>query len=143
MTPEQKMLVKESFAKVKPIADQAAVLFYDRLFVLDPSLRPLFKADMAEQRGKLMDTLAVAVANLDRLDDIVPAVQALGRRHARYQVPSGSYETVGNALIWTLEQGLGADFTPDTREAWIMVYNLLAQTMQDAAAEELAAGVAA
>ncbi len=133
MSPEQKALVQSSFAKVAPIADQAADLFYDRLFTLDPSLRPLFKPDMREQKRALMGMLAVAVAGLDRLEQLVPAVRQLGARHARYGVKDEHYATVGSALIWTLEQGLGDDFTPETRDAWLAVYTVLAETMKDAA----------
>ena len=133
MSPEQKALVQSSFAKVAPIADQAADLFYDRLFTLDPSLRPLFKPDMREQKRALMGMLAVAVAGLDRLEALVPAVRQLGARHAGYGVKDEHYATVGSALIWTLEQGLGDDFTPETRDAWLAVYTVLAETMKDAA----------
>ncbi len=107
MTPANQTLVRESFAKVVPIAPQAAALFYDRLFTLDPSLKPLFKGDMEEQGRKLMAMIGTAVASLDRLDTIIPGVQALGRRHATYGVPLASYDTVGAALLWTLGQGLG------------------------------------
>jgi len=139
MTPEQKTLVKESFDKVLPIADVAAELFYGRLFELDPSLRQLFHGDMKEQGRKLMTMIRVAVANLDRLDDIVPAVEALGERHARYGVEDSQYATVGEALIWTLQKGLGDAFTPETRQAWIEVYGLLSSVMQNAAHRELVA----
>ncbi len=135
MNNEQVKLVQESFAKVLPIADVAADLFYTRLFELDPSLRRLFPTDMAEQKHKLMLTLKFAVNSLSRLGDLVPVVQALGQRHAGYGVKNEHYNTVGAALIWTLEQGLGAAFTPEVKAAWIAVYTLLANTMQEAAAE--------
>lgn len=140
VTQTQADLVKSSWEKVLPIADQAASLFYDRLFTLDPSLRALFKSDMKEQGRKLMQMIGVAVRGLDRLDEIVPAVQSLGRRHVAYGVKPIHYDTVGAALLWTLEQGLGEAFTPATREAWATVYGLLSKTMLDAAAskEELA-----
>jgi hemoglobin-like flavoprotein len=134
MTPEQITLVRDSFAKVAPIAPAAATMFYDRLFVLNPALRPLFKGDMAEQGRKLMAMIGTAVANLDRLGEILPAVQALGRRHAAYGVSPGDYDTVASALLWTLEQGLGADFTPAARDAWTSCYVVLAGEMQAAAA---------
>jgi len=137
MNHEQVQLVQESFAKVLPIADVAADLFYTRLFELDPSLRHMFPSDLAEQKHKLMMTLKFAVNSLSRLDELVPAVQALGRRHAGYGVKNEHYNTVAVALIWTLEQGLGAAFTPEVKGAWIMVYTLLANTMQEAAAEAL------
>jgi hemoglobin-like flavoprotein len=134
MTPEQVALVRSSFAKVVPIKETAADLFYTRLFQLDPSLKPLFKGDMKEQGLKLMTMIGTAVGGLDRLDSIVPAVQALGRRHADYGVQDKHYDTVASALLWTLEQGLGAAFTPDVKSAWTSAYGVLAGTMKEAAA---------
>lgn len=139
MTPAEITLVKDSFRKVVPIADQAAALFYARLFELDPSLRPLFRGDMGEQGRKLMTMLATAVAALERLDAIVPVVRQLGARHADYGVREEHYGTVGAALLWTLEKGLGSDFTPLVRDAWTSVYSLLANTMIDAARQVRAA----
>ncbi len=118
MTPMQQARVQASFAKVAPIADVAARLFYDDLFERDPKLRPLFKEDMTEQRQKLMAMLGVAVANVGDLSKIAAAVQALGRRHVGYGVKPEDYGTVGAALLATLQKGLGDDFTPETREAW-------------------------
>jgi hemoglobin-like flavoprotein len=133
MTPVQIEAVKESWSKVVPIADQAAVLFYQRLFTLDPSLRALFKPDMTEQRKLLMTMLGTAVGGLDRFDRIVPAVQALGQRHKGYGVTEANFATVGQALLGTLEQGLGDAFTPDVREAWTAAFGLVSGTMKDAA----------
>ena len=133
MTPESQRLVRASFAKVAPIAPTAAAMFYDRLFTLNPALRPLFKGDMQEQGRKLMSMIGTAVANLHRLDSIVPAVRDLGQRHAGYGVTAADYDTVATALLWTLEQGLGDDFTPATRQAWIECYTVLASTMQQPA----------
>ena len=135
MNDTQKLLVRASLEQVLPIAEAAAALFYGRLFELDPSLRHLFKGDMQEQGRKLMAAIQVVVAGLDRLDKIVPAVQSLGRRHAAYGVRPEHYQTVAAALLWTLEQGLGEAFTPDTKSAWAAAYTLLAETMI-AAAEE-------
>jgi hemoglobin-like flavoprotein len=135
MTPEQKTLVQESFKSVAPIADTAAKLFYQKLFELDPELEPLFKGDMEEQGKKLMKMIATAVNGLDRLEEIVPAVQDLGVRHVGYGVKDKDYDTVGEALIWTLQQGLGDSFTPEVQEAWIAVYGVLSDTMKSAAAE--------
>lgn len=134
MTPEQKRLVQSTFAQVAPIADSTAALFYARLFDLDPALRPLFTGDMREQGVKLMRMIGVAVAGLDRLDALVPTVRQLGVRHSSYGVRDEHYDTVGAALLWTLEQGLGDAFTPDAREAWTAVYGVLASTMKTAAA---------
>jgi hemoglobin-like flavoprotein len=138
MTPRQKSLVQSTFAQVAPIAETAAALFYNRLFELDPALRPMFKGSIEEQGRKLMQTLAVAVRGLDDLGALVPAVRALGKRHAGYGVRDEHYETVADALIWTLEAGLGDAFTPEVREAWATVYWILADTMKDSAAESLA-----
>lgn len=134
MTPQQIALVQSTWSKVLPIQDQAARLFYDKLFEMDPSLRPLFKGDMAEQGRKLMAMINTAVNGLNRLSEIVPAVQALGRRHVGYGVKEAHYETVGAALLWTLEQGLGSSFTPEVRQAWAGAYGLLAGVMKEAAA---------
>ena len=134
MTPDQVSLVQSSFAKVAPIADTAAALFYDRLFTIAPPVKQMFKGDMAEQGRKLMSMIGVAVANLGKLDVIVPAVRDLGRRHAGYGVRQAHYDTVATALVWTLEQGLGDDFTPATHQAWVEAYTILAGVMQQAAA---------
>jgi len=128
-------LIQESFQKVAPIAETAAELFYSKLFELDPSLKSLFKGDMKEQGAKLMATLTVVVKGIGDLNSLVPVVQDLGRRHAGYGVEDEHYGTVGEALIWTLGQGLGDDFTEEVREAWVAAYGVLASTMKDAAAE--------
>ena len=138
VTNSQKVLVQESFAAVALIADDAALLFYRRLFELDPSLQRMFKGDMTEQRRKLMQMLTAAVKGLDRLDQLVPVVEDLGRRHVGYGVADEHYDTVGAALLWTLEKGLGNAFTPDVKDAWIAVYGLLAGTMKNAAKEAMA-----
>jgi hemoglobin-like flavoprotein len=134
MKPRQIDLIRVSWSAVEPIADTAATLFYDQLFELDPAIRRLFRrTDMAAQRKILMQTLTVVVKSLDKLDTIVPAVQALGRRHAGYGVRSEHYESVGIALLWTLEQGLGEAFDDETREAWAAAYGTLASVMIAAA----------
>ncbi|MEW5707802.1 MAG: globin family protein [Pseudomonadota bacterium] len=138
MTPQQIALVQSTWSKVVPIQEQAARLFYDKLFEMDPSLRPLFKGDMMEQGRKLMAMISTAVNGLTRLNEIVPAVQALGRRHVGYGVKEAHYETVGAALLWTLEQGLGPSFTPEVRQAWATAYGLLAGVMKEAAATAVA-----
>ena len=134
MTPEQIRLVQSSFQKVIPISDTAADLFYLRLFELDPSLRPLFKGDIQEQGRKLMHMIHTAVLGLDKPETIIPTVRNLGKRHANYGVQSKHYATVGAALLWALEQGLGKDFTPETKTAWTETYQLLSGVMQEAAA---------
>ena len=134
MTPQQKHLVQTTFAKVAPIADDAAAIFYGRLFELDPSLRPMFTTDLKEQGRKLMRMIGLAVNGLDRLDDLVPVVQQLGARHGGYGVRDEHYDTVATALLWTLERGLGPDFTPEVQDAWVTVYGILASTMKQAAA---------
>ena len=139
LTDTQIALVQKSFAVIAPIADDAAVLFYQRLFELDPSLKSMFKGDMTDQRRKLMQMLTAAVKGLQRLDRLVPVVEDLGRRHVGYGVTDQHYETVGTALLWTLEKGLGRAFTPEVREAWATVYGLLANTMRNAAAKQLVA----
>lgn len=134
MTFRQIELVQSSFRLVQSILADAMVLFYDRLFELDPSLRAMFKSSREEQRRKLAQTLTMVVKGLDRPDQIRAAVQALGSRHADYGVRDDHYATVGAALLWTLEAGLGKAFTPEVREAWTAAYGWLAFTMQKAAA---------
>jgi hemoglobin-like flavoprotein len=138
MNATQIELVQSSFSQVLPIADDAAALFYGRLFELDPSLRPLFRGDMKEQGKKLMTMIAVVVNGLKKLEQILPAVQTLGARHSAYGVRDEHYDTVGAALIWTLGQGLGDAFTDEVRDAWVAAYTLLATTMKDAAAQAAA-----
>lgn len=132
MTPERIALVRESFAKVRPIADDAAALFYGRLFQIVPEVRPLFPADLTEQGRKLMTTLAVVVNSLDDLPALLPVVQRLGARHAGYGVTGEHFAPVGAALLWTLEKGLGEAFTPEVRMAWTEAYHVLATVMIDA-----------
>jgi hemoglobin-like flavoprotein len=132
ISEQQITLVQSSFKDIAPIADVAAELFYARLFELDPTLRPMFRGDMKEQGRKLMQMLSVAVNGLNSLDKIVPAIQDLGKRHVGYGVREKDYQTVGAALLWTLEQGLGNNFTPDVKEAWTAVYTLVATTAMEA-----------
>ncbi len=127
-------LVKQSFDLIEPIAPQAGALFYANLFEADPSLRRLFKGDMAAQAAKLMQMIALAVAKLDQPEVLMPALHSLGRRHAGYGVRDEHYDTVGAALLKTLYQGLGVAYTPEVEEAWIDVYGVLAAKMKEAAA---------
>ena len=132
MTPQQIACVKDSWAAVVPISDQAAEVFYGRLFELRPDYRSLFTGDMRAQGTMLMSMLHTAVSSLDRLDAIVPAVQALGRRHVDYGVKDEDYAVVGEALLWTLQQGLGDAFTDEVRDAWTHTYQTLATVMIEA-----------
>jgi hemoglobin-like flavoprotein len=137
MTPTQQELIRSTWGQVAPIADTAAQIFYHRLFELDPSLRALFAhTDMAAQRKNLMQTMTVVVKGIDRLDALIPAVEALGRRHVGYGVREDHYATVGRALLDTLAIGLGDAFTPEARDAWSEAYGLLAGVMLAAAASE-------
>ena len=133
---EQIILVQSSFAKVKPISDQAAVLFYAKLFDIAPQVKPMFKDDMVEQGRKLMAMLNTVVNGLSNLDAIVPAAQNLARGHVGYGVQSAHYAYVGSALLYALEQGLGQDFTPPVKQAWTDAYGLLSGVMI-AAAEQV------
>ena len=135
MTPKQIDLVQESFRKVLPIAEIAADMFYARLFELDPSLRKLFKGDMKRQGGMLMSMIASAVRGLKDPNALIPVLTALGRRHVGYGVMDAHYTTVAEALLWTLEKGLGEDFTQETRKAWAAAYMLMATVMQQGARE--------
>lgn len=126
-------LVQDSFAKVEPISETAAALFYQRLFELEPSVRPLFVSDINEQGRQLMAGIGLAVKGLDDLEAVVPMVQELGARHKGYGVEEWQYDVVGEALLWTLGQGLGDEFTDDAAAAWSEAYVLLADVMKEAA----------
>lgn len=133
LTLKQKDLVQSSWEQVVPIADTAAELFYGKLFELDPEVKPLFaESDMKEQGKKLMQMISVAVKGLDNLGELVPAVQKLGERHNGYGVKAEHYDTVGAALLDTLEKGLGEAFTAETKEAWTITYTTLAGVMKEA-----------
>ena len=132
MTPQQVELVQTSFKKVVPIAATAADLFYNRLFEIAPETRAMFPKDLTEQKGKLMSMLGTAVTNLHKLDTILPAVKDLGQRHKGYGVTAAHYAPVGAALLWTLEKGLGRDFTPEVKAAWTETYTALAGVMTNA-----------
>jgi hemoglobin-like flavoprotein len=140
-TMTQINLVQTTFAVVAPLAEDVAALFYRRLFEIDPSLESMFPGDMSGQRRKLMVMLTAAVKGLPRLDRLIPVLEDLGRRHAEYGVIESHYETVGEALLWTLEKGLGPEFTPDVKEAWTTVYGVLAATMKAGVEERLAEAV--
>jgi len=133
MTPEKIALVRSSWQQVLPISDSAAKLFYGQLFELDPSLRSMFKGDMVEQGRKLMAIINTAVNSLDNLGPILGAVEDMGRRHVAYGVTEAHYDTVGSALIWTLGKGLGEQFTPAVKDAWVETYTTLASAMKQAA----------
>ena len=129
MTPDQVKLVQESFAKVAPIADQAATIFYDRLFAVAPQVKAMFPTDMTEQRKKLMATLAVVVDGLSNLASVLPAASALAIRHVSYGAKPEHYPVVGGALLWTLEKGLGEDWTHEVAAAWTAAYGTLSGYM--------------
>jgi nitric oxide dioxygenase len=129
MTPDQVNLVQQSFAKVAPISEQAAVIFYDRLFEIAPQVKAMFPTDMTEQRKKLMATLAVVVGGLGNLESVLPAARALAIRHVGYGAKAEHYPVVGAALLWTLEKGLGAAWTPDVAQAWTAAYATLSGYM--------------
>jgi hemoglobin-like flavoprotein len=134
MTPHQIQLVRTSFAQVEPIAAQAATIFYNNLFAADPSLRTLFRGDLAAQGERLMTMIGAAVGLLERPQALLPVLRSLGSRHAGYGVKDEHYATVGGALLLTLEQGLGDAFTAEVREAWTVMYGIVSRTMMEAGA---------
>ena len=130
MTPEQIALVQKTFARVEPLAQEVGDLFYTRLFEMDPALRQLFRGDMKRQALMLMTVLGLAVRTLDRPEALAEGVRQLGQRHVRYGVQPSDYNTFGAALLWTLEQVLGEDFTPEVKAAWINAFQLIADAMR-------------
>jgi hemoglobin-like flavoprotein len=138
MTPGQIKIVQDSFAKVAPISEKAAELFYGRLFEIAPQVRAMFPDDMTEQRKKLIATLAIVVNGLNNLDTILPAASALAKRHVSYGAEAAHYPVVGQALLWTLEQGLGPSWTPEVAAAWTGAYTTLSEFMISEAYEKAA-----
>jgi len=135
LTEDQKKLVRASITRAERMAEVVGLIFYKRLFELDPSLRRLFQNNIQEQSKKLMATLKMVVDGLEYSQELVASIRSLGRRHVQYGVKEHHYDTVGEALVWALEKGLGAEFPPEARNAWITVYTWLAATMKEAAAE--------
>jgi hemoglobin-like flavoprotein len=136
VTPKQIELVQGTWRQVQPVADDAAGLFYTRLFDLDPSLKPMFRGDMKEQGRKLMAMIGFAVNGLSRLESLLPGLRALGQRHSGYGVRDEHYDTVANALLWTLEKGLGPVFDKEVKAAWVAAYVAVSSVMKDAAKVE-------
>ena len=135
MTPEQKKLIRDSFRRLLAEPDETAALFYARLFEQEPALRPMFQRGMKQQGRKFMDMMDAILSCLDRLDQVVPLLWQMGKRHGGYGVETAHYAMVGAALVWTLEERLGTAFTPETRAAWTELYGLISATMQQAASE--------
>lgn len=136
MKDQQKRLVQTSFARIVPRAEQAAKLFYGRLFEILPEVQPLFKSDLKTQGIKLFQVISFAVCSLDNLDELLPLLHDLGRRHVKYGTKSTHYAHVGDAFIWTLEKVLKDEFTPEVRAAWVDIYALMAGAMMEAAYQE-------
>ena len=139
VTSRQKTLVQESFASLAPIVDDVAAMFYGRVFELDPAVRQIFPEDMTSQRRKLAQMLTVAVKGLDNLEQLIPVLRELGRRHVAYGVTGAHYDAGGAALLWTLEKGLGAAFTPELRDAWATVYGVIVTVMNEPTRSQIAA----
>ncbi len=133
----QKMLIRLSFEALKPIVDEAGALFYNRMFAVDPSLKRLFRSTPEEQGRILMHVISMAVSSLDHIETLIPDLENLGARHVGYGVRDEHYDTVGVCLLWTLEQGLGEAFTDDVRDAWAVLYGMVAGSMLRGAAAKL------
>lgn len=138
MTPHQIGLVQKTWALAEPLGDTVTTLFYGRLFELDPSLRSLFRKNMMDQGRSLRVMLDMVAAGLTQPEKLMPALEACGRRHLAYRVEDRHYDTVREALLWTLEQALREIFTAEVRAAWVAVYELMAQAMKEAAVKEAA-----
>lgn len=138
MTEAEIRSVKQSWKTLRAI-DPAIVgdLFYSKLFMANPSLRNMFPKKMDDQYNKLMDMLSVIIARLDRIDELSDDIAAMARRHVHYGVRPAHYKLVGNALMWTLRQGLGQDWTPEVEKAWTQCYGLLSEVMIKAAEKKL------
>jgi hemoglobin-like flavoprotein len=135
MSPQQKYLIRKSFAQLESYGHVAALVFYRRLFELDPALQPLFKNDIQEQAGKLMDMLGSLISHLERSVLLESELRSMGQRHAEYGVLPQHYQTVGGALLDMLAETLRGEFTPEVREAWSTLYGAVAESMLAGAAE--------
>jgi hemoglobin-like flavoprotein len=133
MTSDQIELVRISFSKIQPVVEEAAVLFYARLFECDPSLRPLFQTDIREQGRKLMDIIGFAVDRLDEAEKLTPTLRELGARHVEYGVKEDHYDVVGDALLWTLRKALKDEYTDEMNKAWAALYSFLSESMKSGA----------
>lgn len=133
MTAREVTLVQDSFRRVLPNTEQVAALFYARLFEIEPAVRGLFNGDMQEQGKKLFQMLGLAVGSLECFESVMPFLRQLGARHLGYGVRDEHYSCVGVALLWTLERGLGAAFTPEVKHAWTALYGAIANTMLEGA----------
>ena len=136
VTPEQITLVKATWARVVPISETASRLFYDRLFETSPHLAPMFYGvDLVSQRQKLVKAINMVVMSLERIDTLIPTIRELGHRHLSYGAEESHYDEVGAALLWTLETGLGDDWSSEAETAWTNAYQLLASVMLEGARE--------
>ena len=135
MTPEQKQLIRESFPAIREMAGPVSLLFYGRLFALDPALRPMFRQDIELQGRKLMDMLTAVVDNLEHFEGLAPTLRALGQKHAGYGVRPEHYQTVARALMWALGQALDTRFYPELRSAWLAIIEAVSLSMKKGAAE--------
>jgi hemoglobin-like flavoprotein len=133
MTERHIEAIRNTFGMIEPTANTAMVAFYERMFELDPSMRRLFRVTVEEQGKKLAQVIAIVVKSLDRMEEILPAVRELGARHTQYGVTEQHYATGGAALLWTLEQGLGAAFTEEVKESWSLAYGTLIGVMMESA----------
>ena len=133
MTPEQIHLVKDSWAKLLPVQEDAAEIFYHRLFDIHPEVKPYFKGNMKEQGKKLITMIDTTVSSLDNLDALMKPLKQSGKAHEGYDVKPEDYDKVSDALLWTLEKELGDDFTAETSEAWAVAYTVISSVMIDGA----------
>jgi hemoglobin-like flavoprotein len=135
LTPEQKLLVRSSFEVLAPDAEILTARFYGRLFELDPSLRSMFTISIRQQGHKFIEMLRCVMQSIDQLDEVVAVVWQSGKRHGGYGVQEAHYDTVRQALLWAIAQQLKERYTPAVEAAWKEVYNVMAATMKQAAAE--------
>lgn len=138
VTPREISLIKSSFRQISPIADHAGVIFYARLFELDPSLRSTFLGDIGAQGSNMMQSVGFIVFSLDQLEVILPVLRQMGLRHLEYHLSDEQYEVFCEALLWTLHRCLREEFTVETRDAWAKGYWLLAETIKTGARDGLA-----
>lgn len=133
MTPDEIWSIQDSFSHITPQAEAAGVRFYTRLFAIAPELRPLFDGDMRTQGMKFMTTLGVVVKAFSDFQAMLPLARQLAVDHVAFGVRPDHYAPVGEALVWTMRETLGREFTEDVQDAWARAYRLLSSEMIKAA----------
>ena len=130
ITADERGLILDSIESLREYREPFALLFYGKLFELDPGARRLFHVDLAVQGRKVMDMLSSVAESLNDFGPMRGQLAELGRQHAEYGVQPEQYDTLSRALLWSLSQALGANFDPAVRDAWSKALAAICAAMQ-------------